>query len=257
MLKAVWLERALITSALLLLWSPAFACAPDQIDETADVAWIYDGDTLRLKDGRKLRLIGINAPEMAQGKEKDEPSAQAATQALIHIIDASEREIGIRYGEERHDRYGRLLAHIYTDQGKNIAAQMIRQGYGAAITIPPNSRNVNCYFQAEQEARTRGLGIWKDWILGPIESTDLPRDSEGFHIVTGKVVRIGNSRRATWINLSGDVALRVDHADKVYFPEQDFAILQGKHIEARGWIYIHKGQLRMRIRHPRSMVLIE
>jgi len=241
----------------LLLWSPVFACAPDRIDETVEVAWIYDGDTLRLKDGRKLRLIGINAPELAQGQGKGEPSAQDATLALSHIIDATESKIGIRYGEERHDRYGRLLAHIYTDQGKNITAKMIQQGYGAAITVPPNSWNADCYFQAERDARTQALGIWKDLALGPTKSTSLPRNSAGFHIVTGKVVRIGTSRRATWINLTGGVALRIDHADKAFFPGQDFETLQGKQIETRGWLYTHKGQLRMRIRHPRSLVVIE
>jgi len=254
---AVPLKRALITSALLLLWSPIFACAPDHIDETASVAWIYDGDTLRLKDGRKLRLIGINAPEMAQGQGPNEPSAQAATQALIKIIDTSNSKIGIRYGEDRHDRYGRLLAHIYTDQGKNIIAQMLEQGYGAAITVPPNSWNADCYYQAERMARHQNLGIWKAKTLGPTLSTDLPRDSDGFHIVKGEVVRIGKSRRASWVNLNGDVALRIDHSDKVNFPEQDFEKLQGKKIEARGWIYLHKGQLRMRIRHPRSLSVID
>jgi micrococcal nuclease len=254
--SAVWLERALITSALLLLWSPVFACSPDHIDETVTVTWVYDGDTLRLEDGRKLRLIGINAPEVGHHQKQDEPFAQAATQALIQLIDASKRQIGVQYDQERLDRHGRLLAHIYTNEDLSINAQMIRKGLAAAITVSPNVWNAECYYQAEQEARNQSLGIWKDDTLGPVESIRLPRNSNGFHIVTGEVVRIGKSNRATWINLDGDVALRIDHSDRKYFPLLDFQDLLGKRIEARGWIYTHKQQLRIHISHPRSMTVI-
>jgi len=39
------------------------ACPADSFDETTTVRYIHDGDTLHLKDGRKVRLIGINTPE--------------------------------------------------------------------------------------------------------------------------------------------------------------------------------------------------
>jgi endonuclease YncB( thermonuclease family) len=250
------LRRALYTSALLLFWLPAFGCAPDHIDAEPEVSWVYDGDTVRLKDGRKLRFIGINTPELGHGKKADEPFAQKATQALIQIIEQSGHRIKIRYGRERKDQYGRLLAHVYTPDKQSINTLLLRQGLGAAISISPNTWNADCYFQAELAARERALGIWKDRSLGPVDSTRLPRNSEGFHIVTGKVVRIGKSKRATWLNLEGDVALRIDHSDKVYFPDQDFESLQGKRVEARGWIYEHKRQLRMRIRAPRSLKVI-
>jgi endonuclease YncB( thermonuclease family) len=256
---AVLLKRALITSALFLSWVsiPAWACAPDHIDETATVAWVYDGDTLRLKDGRKLRLIGINAPEMPKEQADAAPLARAATQYLIGLIEASDKTIRIRYDLGLKDRYGRLLAHIYTTDDRNITAEMIERGLGAAITVPPNSWAADCYYQAEQKARDQRRGIWKDAVFGPTNTTQLPRDSEGFHIVTGDVVRIGKSNRATWINLAGDVALRIDHSDKPNFPDQQFTSLQGRKIEARGWIYQHKGQLRMRIRHPRSLAILQ
>ena len=232
---------------------PAFACAPDHIDEEVTVSWVYDGDTVRLSDGRKLRFIGINSPELGHGKKPDEPFALEATRSLITIVKLSGNHIKLRYDGERQDPYGRTLAHVYTDGGRSINELLLKKGLGAAISIPPNTWNADCYYQAEDEARKQAAGIWNDRSMGPIDSTQLPRDSSGFHIVTGRVIRIGNSKRATWINLEGDVALRIDHSDNRYFPDQDFETLEGKRVEARGWIYEHKGQLRMRIRHPRSL----
>ena len=254
--KARLLTRALITSALVFYGLPAFACAPDHIDEEVTVSWVYDGDTARLSDGRKLRFIGINTPELGHGKKPDEPFARRATESLIDIIEQSGKQIKIRYDGELQDQYGRTLAHVYTDDGQSINDLLLRKGLGAAISIPPNTWNADCYYQAEHRARQEAAGIWKDRSLGPIESTLLPRNSAGFHIITGKVIRIGSSKRATWINLEGDVALRIDHSDNRYFPDKDFETLQGKRVEARGWIYEHKGQLRMRIRHPRSLDVI-
>lgn len=256
---AVLLKRALFTSALFLLWIsiPAWPCEADHIDETAMVAWVYDGDTLRLKDGRKLRLIGVNAPEMPKEPSDAAPLARAATRYLTGLIEASDKTIHIRYDLGLKDRYGRILAHIFTTNDRNISAEMIERGFGAAITVPPNSWAADCYYQAELKARDQQRGIWKDALLGPTKSTRLPRDSEGFQIVTGDVVRIGKSNRATWINLAGDVALRIDHSDKQYFPNQQFTSLLGRKVEARGWIYRHKGQLRMRIRHPRSLSILK
>jgi micrococcal nuclease len=250
------LTRALFTSALVLLGPQVLACAPDHIDEEVTVSWVYDGDTVRLSDGRKLRFIGINTPELGHGKKPDEAFAQQATESLENVIRQSGQRLKIRYGGERKDHYGRTLAHVFTTESQSINALLLRKGLGAAISVPPNTWNADCYYQAERDARQKAVGIWEYRSLGPIESTLLPRDSLGFHIVTGRVTRIGSSKRATWINLEGDVALRIDHSDKHYFPDQDFETLQGKRVEARGWIYKHKGQLRIRIRHPRSLEVI-
>jgi hypothetical protein len=74
--------------------------------------------------------------------------------------------------------------------------------------------------------------------------------------VRGRIVRLGHSRSATWLNLEGDVALRISESDKYFFPETDWDALEGKRVEARGWIYAHKDQLRIKIRHPRTLSII-
>ena len=59
----------------------AVDCPADRIDEYVEVADVHDGDTVRLVDGRKLRLIGFNTPELARDESPAEPLATEARQA--------------------------------------------------------------------------------------------------------------------------------------------------------------------------------
>jgi micrococcal nuclease len=250
------LGRALITSALLVYGTLSLACETDRIDDRFRVTWVYDGDTVRLEDGRKIRLVGINTPETGRGKRPAQPGAEQAAQRLRQIIDDHNGQIAVRYGEDRYDRYDRILAHLFTPEGNSIGATLIREGHAAAITVPPNSWNADCYYTAEDTAREQKLGIWKTDALGPSPSKELGRETRGFHIVHGRVIRVGYSRSATWINLEGNLALRINEADKLYFPETDWDALAGQIVEARGWIYTHKDQLRIKIRHPRTLRIL-
>ena len=53
-------------------------CSSDYYDETTNIRYIHDGDTLHLSDGRKVRLIGINTPELARDNRAAEAFAQQA-----------------------------------------------------------------------------------------------------------------------------------------------------------------------------------
>ena len=60
-------------------------------------------------------------------------------------------EIGLAYGNQRLDRYGRTLAHAYLPDGLNLQAWLIEQGHAIAFTTPPNDRMSDCYRQREQQ----------------------------------------------------------------------------------------------------------
>ena len=72
----------------------------------------------------------------------------------------------------------------------------------------------------------------------------------GYRIITGNVIRIGESRSAIWINLAKNLALRIIKEDLPHFPDDTLKNLMGKNISARGWLYFANGQFRMQIRHP-------
>lgn len=233
-------------------------CAPDRVDERARLAHVFDGDTVALADGRRLRLIGINTPELPRDAAPGQPFAREARDALAALLEA-DGEVALRFDEQRYDRYGRLLAHLYRTSGESVQAWLLRQGYAVSIAVPPNLWNQDCYRSAERRASRAHAGLWRLSYYEPLESTRARSDStaEGFRLVRGRVVRAGESTGAIWLNLAGDVALRIAKADLRYFPEFRPRALVGKTVTARGWLFAREQGLVMQVRHPSALHMDE
>lgn len=248
-------------SACCVLLIPALAnasgstCRAERTDETVHVRYVHDGDTLWLTDGRKVRIIGINTPELARDDTPTEPLAEQARDELRQLLGKS-ASVLLRYGKEKTDRYGRLLAHLYLNNGQNISAWLLRRGLALSLTIPPNLGHFECYQRAEQQARRQQKGLWSKRHTRLLHADSLPASTRGFQIIRGRVQRIGHSRNTVWINFNRKFALRIIRKDLAYFKDTDFEKLKGKQLEVRGWVQYHKHQLRMRIRHPASMRIL-
>jgi len=262
-------ERASQWGAL-FIWVWLFAAAPalarecpaDHVDERAVVSEVVDGDTLRLTDGRLVRFIGINTPELGRDDKPTEPLAVDARQALLGLLPPG-AAVGLRYGSERLDRYHRTLAHVYTAAGVSVEAKLLAAGLAAHIVVPPNAWQWQCYRETEAEARSAGKGVWTS-IYRPLPVADLARDTKGFRIVTGRIERIGESKRSLWFNFPrrpGEgsregVALRIDLDDLGNFESWNPRDLQGREVVARGWFYPYKGQAVLRVRHPAALEIV-
>jgi endonuclease YncB( thermonuclease family) len=235
--------RASITGALLLC-APLYAlpacalnCPSDHIDETVRVASVTDGDTLRLSDDRRVRIIGINAPELAHDGRPAEPLAEQATSALQKLVHESDNRVSLRLGEETHDHYGRLLAYVFLVNGESIEAQILSAGFATRVVIPPNVWGQACFANAEDEARKAGRGVWAlPAYRTPIDARDLPTDFSGYILLQGRVAHVGGSRHAQWIDLDGGVALKIDYDLLPYFQGFDLEKIRGHRVEARGWL---------------------
>ena len=255
--------RALFISAfagcLLFLatgaWASAVDCGSGRIDAYAQVRRVHDGDTVELADGRRVRLIGLNTPELGRDGKAPEPLAVAARDALRRLL-ADQRRVALRYGRDRRDRYGRTLAHLFLDDRRNINAWLIRRGYAAVVAVPPNLWGQSCYQRSEVEARRRGLGIWGLDYYRPLPAAAL-RGITGFRLIEGRVSRVARSRRSIWLNLEGGAALRIARKDLRYFPA-DFhpRSYEGRRIEARGWIHPYRGRPTLQVRHPYALRLL-
>jgi endonuclease YncB( thermonuclease family) len=230
----------------------AVECPAERIDEHARVEAVVDGDTLRLDDGRQVRLIGINTPEFGRDGAPDEPMAREAQHALRNFIERGGRRVALRHGSERHDRYGRLLAHPYLPDGRNLTRQLLERGHGLHITVPPNLHHLDCYRRAERHARAAGRGVWSGPRYRGTPAAELPADAGGFAVVSGRIERIGKSERAFWLDLGG-LSLRLPKADLPYFDGMDPSTREGQRLRVRGWIYRVDDEARMNLRHPASV----
>ncbi len=224
--------------------------------QPAEVSHVYDGDTLGLTDGRIIRLIGVNTPEMGQDNGPDEPGAISAKRRLSAILQTSGNGIFLFPGEEREDRYRRVLAHVHDARGRNITEILLREGLGSAIYIPPNLANLECYQEAERIARQNRRGLWKkgEYVL---DASRMSGHETGFHHIQGEIIKISRSRRSLWFNFRKGPALRIDWSDWMHFKHWKPEDLLGRRLEVRGWIYQRKGQQRIQVRHPAALKWID
>jgi len=227
-------------------------CAPPAA-QWAVVAHIYDGDTFRTADGRKVRLVGINAPERARDGRPADPFADKAREALAHFLPVGS-SVGLAFDETERDRYGRTLAFAISSGSVDVQLALLQRGLAATLVVPPRRHAVNCYQRAENAARKGNLALWTLSRYRGIEADTLARGARGFHVLRGTVIRIGHSRTAVWLDLRGNVALRVARKDLGHFPHGWSAkTLNGRYVEVRGWIYERKGQRRITVRHPAAL----
>ncbi|MEX5667420.1 thermonuclease family protein [Pseudomonas neuropathica] len=231
LLKKASLAGAFFVSAIWLSGAQAFCPAPAGL-ASVTVQRVVDGDTLRLSDGRSVRMIGLNTPELGRQGRSDEPFAVAARQRLQVLVDASGGRVGLRPGKQAKDHYGRTLAHIYSASGANLEAQMLADGLGFQVAVAPNVDLVACQQAAERSARLAGLGLWRQ---SPVLKAEQIQRS-GFAVISGRVSKVQRNRGGIWIELKDALVLRVAPNLVGQFDNARLQALKGKQIEARGWI---------------------
>ena len=119
----------------------------------ARVIRVIDGDTVELADGRRVRYIGIDTPEL----RPPEPLAREATEYNRRLVEG--RMVRLERDVSDTDRYGRLLRYVWVD-GILVNAELVREGYAEAREYPPDTRYAPCLEALEEEARRFGRGIW-------------------------------------------------------------------------------------------------
>lgn len=123
----------------------------------ATVEWVSDGDTLRLENGRKVRLLQIDAPE----KEAD-CYGRDATRALIGLAPKGTK-ITLEADPSLDDRdaYGRLLRYVLVGD-QNVNLTLIQQGAAAPYFFrKERGRYADAFLSAARDARASRRGFWK------------------------------------------------------------------------------------------------
>ena len=242
-----------------LLASQAVAATPCPARETGErvrVVHVYDGDTVKLTDGRRVRLIGINTPELNPDRRVIEPFASEAKSLLQSLIDRNNRTLLLQYDNERTDHYGRLLAHAFLESGENVAVRLLQAGLATTLVVPPNTWAHGCYQSQEDQARIERRGIWDHPAYQSRDCHTLSHPRRGFHLVHCRVQRVRSHGQTTWLELAGPLKVHIARQDLVNFPAGYLERLAGQTVELRGWIRPRDGKLLMRIRHPAALVTI-
>ena len=121
---------------------------------------VVDGDTLVLTNGTRIRLIGVDTPELARYGQPAQPFADQAAQFTRRFL--AKKSLRLTFDKERFDRHGRSLAYVWVgDEMLNEAlveaglARVARQ-YSFASSIKRR------LIAAEERAKRARVGIWAE-----------------------------------------------------------------------------------------------
>ena len=130
-------------------------------DDYGVVADVYDGDTVLLEDGRKIRYLGVDTPETA--KPWDPVAAPYADEAKEYNWNrVMGKKVGLIYGPERKDHYGRILAYIIVD-GNCVNAELLRRGLARLFVAGKYMKFKKWFLKAEREAKNNHLRLWSQF----------------------------------------------------------------------------------------------
>ena len=198
---------------------------------TSPAVEVVDGDTLLLENGTEVRLVGIQAPELALGRAgfKPWPLAEQAKQGLEAL--ALGKMLTLYYGGRKLDRYGRALAHLLRADGLWLQGELLAAGMARVYSFRDNRRLI-----AE--------------MLG------------SFQLVEGPVVGAAIVRRRGYLNFGADwksdFTISIAPGDrKLFGPEgEDTTALEGRTVRVRGWIKSFNGAM-IEATHPEQIEVFE
>ncbi len=214
---------------------------------------VFDGDTVLLSNGKKVRFLGINTPEVEGRNKSAQAGGEEAKQWLIKKL--KNKKVRLELDVEKKDKYGRLLAHVFTEQKEHINLELVKKGLASVNIFPPGLKYSDDFLQAQKAAEKDGIGIWrfKEYASKPAKQIKQGR-YKGWQRVTGKIKNIRQTRKYSYLDFTDVFSLKIAKKSLSLFPEPGSYI--GKKVEARGWINKHKKQYSMFIRHPGAIVLL-
>ena len=125
-------------------------CTPSEM-ETALVIRVIDGDTVELLDGRRVRYLGIDTPEIG---ERYYEEASDKNRELV-----GGKTVELQRGNRDEDVYGRLLRYVYIEN-VFVNAELVTEGYARAYIFDHEERYSRVLLQLEEYAKLSKQGIW-------------------------------------------------------------------------------------------------
>jgi micrococcal nuclease len=218
------------------------------------VKTVYDGDTVELEDGRKIRFLGINTPEIQHKDKMAEAGGEEAKAWLINKLQHT--RVRLELDVEKTDKYGRTLAHLFTENKEHINLSLVKAGLATTSIYPPNLLYVNELIAAENKAEQDRLGIWQRPEYAVIAVSNLTEAGHrGWTRVAGKVIDIHKTSKSVYLVFSSLFEARIESQWLSLFPDVNDYL--GKTVEVRGWLSKNREQFSLLIRHPGAIKLRE
>ncbi len=267
----VVLNRGMLVVCTLILGASTASMRGPVLEpgEQGRVVSVWDGDSLSLDSGLKVRLSGIYAPALKQGRKTAliDPMGAEAKAALIALT--REQDIRLYYGGEKRDRYDRALAHVFTLLPSGapdlwVQEEMLLRGMARVYTWPDSYQDIARLYAAEQQARSAGRGLWND-VFYAIRSPDpntLAQDVDSVQIVEGVITSSAEIRGRIYLNFGADyktdftIAIAKKNRKRFKKAGLDPLTLTGAKVRVRGWIELMNGPM-IWLDHPDRLEVLD
>jgi micrococcal nuclease len=125
------------------------------------VRWVDDGDTIVLNDGRRVRYIGINAPEVEHEDQRAEPFGNEAKRFNTSLV--FQKKVRVEVDKERFDQFARLLGYVFLQDGSFVNSMILSNGYAYFLYRQPNIKYKSILLKSQRKAMSLKKGIWNHW----------------------------------------------------------------------------------------------
>jgi len=233
------------------------ADAGEALPESGKVVRVADGDTITIRFAdqveRKVRLIGVDAPEIQDPREDVAYRAFLARRFAVHYL--YRQDVTLTYDFPQLDEYGRVLAYVWPGKEKLFNDFIIRQGFAAAFLKYPFRKDYQKRFRgAEAEARKKGRGFWRPEGAAAIAPSEV-RSRLG-EVVSVRFRCAEISKKYSYLYLrsaDGTIEALVPHPRLVAFPGIHGCL--GKEIIVSGFLEEYKGQPQVMLFFSRQLRL--
>jgi endonuclease YncB( thermonuclease family) len=234
--------------------------------EAGVVTSVADGDTFTMAyrgQPLKVRLVGLQAPELPHGAPTGPAGLYAgrSKQALSKIVMG--QRVGLYYGGNRRDRYGRALAHVRLQpQGRAgawVQGMMLDGGQARVYTFADNRTLTAQMLARERAARSAKRGLWALPYYAPRRAEAVGAGRDQFLIVEGRIKDVAHLKDRVYLNFGAnwrtDFTVLIAAGDLRRMKALNLDRLEGRTIRVRGWVFEKNGPM-IKATHPEQIEVL-
>lgn len=129
------------------------------------VAEVFDGDTILLDSGEKIRYLGIDAPELTHDGNPADCHGTEAKEVNAGFV--FHKRVTLQYDKEHQDVHGRLLAYVFSPEGKCVNAELLRGGHAYVYRTSEGFSKLSEFLSCQRDAMHSRRGMWGNCPVKP------------------------------------------------------------------------------------------
>ena len=223
---------------------------------------IENSETLKLTDGRVVRLLGVLGPRppLVNAATSAWPAEQQAQDALRILVGG--RQVTLAFDQRRRDRYGQILAHVFVWHNGNrlwVQGELLAHGHARAAVLPGNTACLNALISHERLAHAPPRGVWRRNFYRVLKPNPpkwlLTKQRHRFVIIEGRISNVAIRKSKIYLNFGKDwrrdftAALHKRGLHQTSTTLADLIALKGQRVRVRGWIERRNGPY-IKLAHP-------